>query len=218
MRSTPESTARFPQREDSILAAALELFGQHGVDGVSVRAIAARAGVSPGLVIHHFGSKEELREACNAHVSKQLVQTKDGAPTSVGIRGTLDTWMQDPSRYDTLLNYLTRMLMDGGDPGLQLFKNLVRDTVTIVQTQMDAGVMRQLDDPEMVAIVLTSQGLASLMLRGHVSEMLGSDSFSPANMQRMMLTMADIYTDGLYANSTLLSATRDAFAAERPES
>ncbi|HJE59178.1 MAG TPA: TetR/AcrR family transcriptional regulator, partial [Nocardiopsis listeri] len=53
------------QRDDltaraRIRDAALTRFGQEGF-GVSVRAIAEEAGVSPGLVIHHFGSKEKLR-------------------------------------------------------------------------------------------------------------------------------------------------------------
>ena len=40
-----------------IRLAALELFGAQGFDKTTIRQIATRAGVSPGLVIHHFGSK-----------------------------------------------------------------------------------------------------------------------------------------------------------------
>jgi len=47
---------------------ALRLFAGHGPDAVSVRQVAAAAGVSPGLVIHHFGSGDGLREAAGAHV------------------------------------------------------------------------------------------------------------------------------------------------------
>src|SRR3712207_8086528 len=41
--------------------AAIRRFAVDGF-GTSVRAIAADAGVSPGLVIHHFGSKEQRSE------------------------------------------------------------------------------------------------------------------------------------------------------------
>ena len=44
----------------AIQAAATPLFAEHGFNGVSVRAIAAAAGVDPALVIRHFGSKEGL--------------------------------------------------------------------------------------------------------------------------------------------------------------
>lgn len=43
-----------------ILQAALELFAEHGYEGVSVHAIAERAAVSKANVFHHFASKEAL--------------------------------------------------------------------------------------------------------------------------------------------------------------
>jgi len=45
--------------------AAIELFAERGFDKTSVKAIAEAAGVSPGLVIHHYGSKDELRRVCD---------------------------------------------------------------------------------------------------------------------------------------------------------
>jgi AcrR family transcriptional regulator len=43
-----------------ILAAAREEFAAHGYDGATIRAIAARAGVDPSLVMQHHGSKAAL--------------------------------------------------------------------------------------------------------------------------------------------------------------
>ncbi len=54
---------RAPQVEETrrqILAAALKLFPSRGVHGVSVEAVADAAGVSRGIVYHHFGSKRDL--------------------------------------------------------------------------------------------------------------------------------------------------------------
>ncbi|GAB3858046.1 TetR family transcriptional regulator [Nocardioides maradonensis] len=45
---------------DAIAEAAGRLFAEKAYDAVSVRAIAAEAGVDPALVIRHFGSKELL--------------------------------------------------------------------------------------------------------------------------------------------------------------
>jgi len=47
---------------------ALRLFAEHGPGAVSVRQIAAAAGVSPGLIVHHFGSKDGLRDAVDQYV------------------------------------------------------------------------------------------------------------------------------------------------------
>ena len=46
---------------------AIAVFARDGF-AASVRTIAEAAGVSPGLVIHHFGSKDGLRAECDDHV------------------------------------------------------------------------------------------------------------------------------------------------------
>ncbi|MEX0606748.1 MAG: TetR/AcrR family transcriptional regulator [Halofilum sp. (in: g-proteobacteria)] len=61
--SEPPPNPGGPQRSagrDEILAAATDLFGESGYDGVSMSAIAQRAGISKANVFHHFGSKDAL--------------------------------------------------------------------------------------------------------------------------------------------------------------
>ena len=56
-------TTRVEQRqrtESRILTAARQLFGEHGYDRTTIRAIATAAGSDPGLVMRYFGSKEKL--------------------------------------------------------------------------------------------------------------------------------------------------------------
>jgi AcrR family transcriptional regulator len=43
-----------------IVEAAQHEFGEHGLEGTTVRAIANRAGIDPSLVIQHYGSKDDL--------------------------------------------------------------------------------------------------------------------------------------------------------------
>jgi AcrR family transcriptional regulator len=47
-------------RRESLIAAALDLVAEGGIEAATVRAIAARAGVTPGLIRHYFDSKEDL--------------------------------------------------------------------------------------------------------------------------------------------------------------
>lgn len=64
MRLLPDDrTARARIRDE-----ALQLFAEFGPHAVTVRGIAERAGVSPSLVIHHYGSKDGLRAAVDGHV------------------------------------------------------------------------------------------------------------------------------------------------------
>jgi AcrR family transcriptional regulator len=48
------------QRRDALIQATLSLIAEQGVRGATVRAIAKRADVTPGLIRHHFSSKEDL--------------------------------------------------------------------------------------------------------------------------------------------------------------
>ena len=68
--------------EARIRDAAITLFGAHGIRATTIRSVAQAAGVSPGLVIHHFGSKEGLREACDDKVMEQLSEAEATALAS----------------------------------------------------------------------------------------------------------------------------------------
>ncbi|MBY5920136.1 TetR/AcrR family transcriptional regulator [Ferrimonas balearica] len=59
-RSGRQSAEAAEQTKRSILCAAADLFSQKGFDKVSVREISEAAGVSHGLIRHHFGSKEQI--------------------------------------------------------------------------------------------------------------------------------------------------------------
>ena len=48
------------QTEARILAAAREMFAELGYDRTTIRAVATAAGVDAGLVMHYFGTKDEL--------------------------------------------------------------------------------------------------------------------------------------------------------------
>jgi AcrR family transcriptional regulator len=56
-----------------IVAAAVELFGEHGFDATSVNQVVARAGVAKGALYHHFDSKDDLLyEVYRELVDRQL--------------------------------------------------------------------------------------------------------------------------------------------------
>lgn len=64
------------EARERILDSAEELFAELGVEGVSLRAINSAAGVSPGVLHYHFGSREVLvHELINRHL-KQLMEQR----------------------------------------------------------------------------------------------------------------------------------------------
>ncbi|XNY99796.1 TetR/AcrR family transcriptional regulator [Micrococcus luteus] len=66
--------------------AALELFAERGVEGTSVREIAQRAGVAPGLVRHHFGSKAGLTRAVDDGLLRLIATTLDDVPLTGSVQ------------------------------------------------------------------------------------------------------------------------------------
>ncbi|MFD0661596.1 TetR/AcrR family transcriptional regulator [Thermocatellispora tengchongensis] len=91
--------------------AALDQFARRGVKSATLKDIAEAAGVSVGLVQHHFRSKDALREACDEHVMASLVhRSKDEAaePAAV-VAGML-------AGSERSVRYLARALVDGSPP------------------------------------------------------------------------------------------------------
>lgn len=61
------------RRREQIVAAAIDVFGESGFAGGSVRTIAERVGVSHATLLQHFGSKEGLLTAVLAEWDRQTV-------------------------------------------------------------------------------------------------------------------------------------------------
>jgi TetR/AcrR family transcriptional repressor of mexJK operon len=69
-----------PMKRAAIVAAAVDLFAMHSLDGVTMEAVAAAAGVSKQTVYSHFSDKETLFEATVVAMSEQMM----GAALSPG--------------------------------------------------------------------------------------------------------------------------------------
>ncbi|MEM9561261.1 MAG: TetR/AcrR family transcriptional regulator [Actinomycetota bacterium] len=75
----------------SVLDAADRLFAANGFDGTSLAAISADSGVSPPLIKHHFGGKEELwreakRRVVQRFVAAQALPDPDGPLDEATVR------------------------------------------------------------------------------------------------------------------------------------
>jgi AcrR family transcriptional regulator len=62
IHSQEKSFVRATGVKDKVDRAAIDLFAAHGIDGVSIADIAARAGVAQGALYRHYRSKDELAE------------------------------------------------------------------------------------------------------------------------------------------------------------
>lgn len=186
---------------ERILTAALDLFGRAGVDGTGIRAVAEQAGVSTGLVLHHFGSKEGLREACDDHVVTLIRETKtnviDSGPTLLpgDLRG-----MMRASR--PALRYLARTLGDGSPRLGQLLDDLVANSLEYTARAEAAGYVRPSADPRARTIVLTLWMFGALVLHEHLHRLLGVDLLDEdSDTMPYIATAMEILTDGVITDT-----------------
>ncbi|HSY05177.1 MAG TPA: TetR family transcriptional regulator C-terminal domain-containing protein [Steroidobacteraceae bacterium] len=61
------------QRRQALIAATIECLKRYGHEGLSIRTISAQAGVSVGLINHHFPNKDELVAAAYRQFNAELV-------------------------------------------------------------------------------------------------------------------------------------------------
>ena len=196
--------------------AAIEQFGQHGFT-TGLRTIAEAAGVSAALVIHHFGSKEKLRKACDAYVLELVRESKTDALESM----SPTTWfaqLAEIESYAPVMAYLMRSLQTGGDLGRALMRQLVDNTEEYIEAGVRAGTLKPSRNPKARARFLgkASGGgfLLYLMLHDNPTDMAAVlHDYS----QDMVLPALELYTQGLMAEPAMYEAFLDREQQSHPE-
>ena len=195
----PEGTGK-----ERILSAAIELFGARGVDAVSMRDIAARAEVSPALLVHHFGSKAGLRDAADAEVMALLAANRAAMATSIEsiAHGGTDRLgyaaLMNVIAKPTLAAYVRRILVDGGPAASALLTAGVTQATELQHELIDAGIARPTEDVETRAAMLIANPLMLLILREQFTAALGYDPLTPEGLPRWLETLQELVTRGIF--------------------
>ncbi|HZQ32338.1 MAG TPA: TetR family transcriptional regulator [Mycobacterium sp.] len=190
--------------------AAIEQWGQHGFN-VGLRAIAEAAGVSAGLVIHHFGSKAGLRKACDDYVTEEIRSVK-----SESLR-TADpaTWFAQVAAIETyapMMAYLVRNMQSGTELAKTFWRRMLDNAEEYLEEGVRAGTLKPSRDPKARAKYLGLIGGGGLLLYLQMHD-------NPTDMaavlrhygEEMVLPALEIYTHGLMTDSTMY----DAFVKQR---
>jgi AcrR family transcriptional regulator len=204
VRSMPERDRADLTAKAVIRDEALRLFAEQGPDRVSVRQVAAAAGVSPGLVMHHFGSRRGLREAVDAQVAMvfdalfagldEADPGGDGASFAELITTALPADSSIPA-------YLRRLLTDGSPVGRVLFSRWFAAGRGLLDRWIEAGLVRAVADRDVVSAFLMVNDLALLMLREHLTDALGADPLSRDGMARWAEAVMAVYREGVFVGA-----------------
>lgn len=122
---------------------ALDLFGRHGEERVSMRAVATAAGCTVGLVQHHFGSKEGLRSAVEEEIVGCFVAVLHGDPGGDDARDARDARVHAMlSERPEVTGYLRRALLDRPGESSELLTRLVALSLGEVRGLRSSGTVQ----------------------------------------------------------------------------
>ncbi len=185
--------------------AAIRLFADKGIDASSVREIAQEAGVSSGLLRHHFGSKEGLRDACDEYAL--------GQATAIGYRFMeLGVIGRVTPEILLLQRYLIRSTMDGSPAGNALFDRMIEYGFHWLDV---SGIT--VTDPVAYLAVLSAMKMSVFTLRDQLSRVLGVDVGEPAGWSRIAQASIEIFAHPLVTPEIAEQARIALAGLETPE-
>jgi AcrR family transcriptional regulator len=185
--------------------AAIERFGEQGF-GVGLRSIAEAAGVSAALVIHHFGSKDGLRKACDDYVAEEVRSSKSEAMNS----SDPATWLAqlaEIEEFAPLTAYLVRSMQTGGDLAKTFWRTMLDNAASYLDEGVASGILKPSRDPAARARFLAITGGGGLLLYIQMHE-------TPTDLRavlrdyarEMVLPSLELYTEGLMTDSHMYEA------------
>lgn len=198
-RPASDLTARARIRD-----AAIACFAEQGFDA-SFRTIAARAEVSPGLITHHFGSKEALRAECDTEVLRRYTEYKTDAvdlPTD-----KLFSVLANPGFTANLLVYMLRAINAGGQPARDFLERLIDDVRTVMARSLKTGLVRPSRDEEARLRYLTYVTMGAVLVQFVTSPDRTPDEFVASlreSRKDQILPTLELFTEGLFADRTML--------------
>ena len=185
--------------------AAIEQWGQHGFN-VGLRSIAEAAGVSAALVIHHFGSKEGLRKACDDYIAEEI---RTGKSASLQTKDPADWFAQmaEIESYAPLMAYLVRSMQSGSELAKMLWRKMIDDAEQYMEEGVRSGVIKPSRDPRARAKYLgMSSGGGFLMYLQMHDNPTDLRAVLRDYGEEMVLPALEIYTEGLMTDSTMYDA------------
>jgi AcrR family transcriptional regulator len=204
MRPATDITARARIRD-----AAMRLFADQGGKATTIRAVAQQAAVAPGLVSHHFGSKQGLRDACDDYVLDYLRQ--------IIKRGVDEHGVADPAYLDSVyqgaadvLRYVARALVDDSAAAATLFDNFVALTEEYLANHPTHGGASQ-SDARTQAAVIVAMRLGVWVLHPHLLRALGADTLTPQLLARLSAAVLDVMSQD-FAGADIVALARSGLA------
>lgn len=174
-----------------LLEVAVAEFAQNGFEKTSVRSIAKAASASPALLIHYFHSKDQLiREAIITTLGDWVGKEKSALLADDSAK--LSDWTKLVRENQTKLQFLRQVLLAKNEYSSSLFEYAVLETKEMLKSASNAGLIEKVEDMEALAILLTSNALATLVFLPELEAALGGKVTDEHVAKRLQETQAHL--------------------------
>ena len=185
MRSAIDSRERLIEVAVSVLA-------REGLAASSLRMIAVEAGVSPALLVHHFGSRQNLVEEAVSSMLGEWLETKDEL-MSLDLSDALAQWPAIAEDGDLKLQFFKQVMLAGGQTASHLYERLVIEAKDRLKRFIVQGAMRELPDLDAAAVLFATYALAPLLMSNQIKKVLGGGFSDPEVSERLALAGAALF-------------------------
>lgn len=203
-----KSLTRKAQGEETratLLATSERLFALHGYNGVSMRTLAAEAGVNLATVSYHFGGKAGLYEAIIQSMievrddifptAKEVASRLDECGDSIEAKGEVVTWFAERLVYGILGNeehiwasfLMSREMAQPSDLFPRLEKDFFNPTFESLCVLVKSVLHEDSDHEEIVITAHCLIGLIIKFLEGHsiITKRLDWDNYQGEHLDKL---------------------------------
>jgi AcrR family transcriptional regulator len=161
--------------------AARELFARQGFEAVSLRQVAAEAGVTPAMIHYYFGDKRGLWQAVLEDYLEEALGGMLAARPEIEALGGLANYLQRHAeilaRQPWVAPLIYREFVLGGGPSadfVQRFPARLRELLgSAIEQARQRGELSAELDPELMLISLLSSAVFPFLLRPMVEKIFG---------------------------------------------
>jgi AcrR family transcriptional regulator len=189
---------------ERIRNAALKSFATYGTSATSLRTVAAAAGVSVGLVQHHFANKAGLIKAVDDHVLGLVIAAiappiPEPPADSIAEMGSRVTRIV--AEQPDIVDYVGRALIDGSPLGTTIFDTLAVFGIARWSQRNERGETRPDLDLTWAALNALVLPLGTIILRGHIERHLPERFTAPTQLQRWQESVNTLLREGLFRHA-----------------
>jgi AcrR family transcriptional regulator len=188
--------------KEEIVGSALRLFGESGIATTSLRQVARAAGISPALVVHHFGGKEGLVAAVDEAALREFGDAyAAGEPEEDGdlLRRRAGQTARVMAERPDVCAYLGRALVEGTAGSAALFRAMIEGGRTEIDSLAESGALRADADRLWATLQHFFLIWAPLSFMPLLEEMTGQALLDSEQLDRWVDANVELLREGLYA-------------------